>query len=161
LSIKKQLGLKFKQGKFQMRKFAVIAAAAAAIVASSAAFGATKTDTFDVKIKITGTCASVVGGDVLFADAAEVLGTESKTATVSVKCSKNMPYSLSLDTAAAVMTGAVSAETIPYSTAWSATTGTGAGAATPVDHTLTVSLTTASQPAVDDYSQTRTVTLTY
>jgi spore coat protein U-like protein len=144
-----------------MRKFAVIAAAAAAIAASSAAFGATKTDTFDVKIKITGTCASVVGGDVLFADAAEVLGTETKTATVSVKCSKNMPYTLSLDAVTAEMTGAVDGEKIPYSTAWSAASGTGAGAATAVDHTLTVSLTSASQPAVDNYSQTRTVTLTY
>ncbi len=144
-----------------MRKFAVLAAAAAAIAASSAAFGATKTDTFDVKIKITGTCASVVSGDVLFADAAEVLGTETKTATVAVKCSKNMPYTLSLDAATSEMTGAVDGEKIPYSAAWSATSGVGAGAATAVNHTLTISLTTAAQPAVDDYAQTRTVTLTY
>lgn len=144
-----------------MRKFAVIAAAAAAIAASSAAFGATKTDNFDVKIKITGTCASVVGGDVNFSDAAEVLGTETQTATVTVKCSKNMPYTLSLDSATPELTGAVDGEKIPYSAAFDTTSGTGAGASTGVDHTLTISLTTAAQPAVDDYSQTRTVTLTY
>jgi spore coat protein U-like protein len=144
-----------------MRKFAVIAAAAAAIAASSAAFGATKTDSFDVKIKITGTCAGVTAGAVSFADAAEVLGTETATSTIAVKCSKDMPYSLSLDSATPEMTGAVNAQKIPYSTTLSATTGTGQGAATPVNHTLTVKLTTAAQPAVDTYTQTRTVTLTY
>jgi spore coat protein U-like protein len=144
-----------------MRKFAVIAAAAAAIAASSAAFGATKTDSFDVKIKITGTCAAVTAGDVNFSDAAEVLGSETATSTVAVRCSKNMPYTLSLDSATSELTGAVDGEKIPYTAAFSASTGVGAGAATPVDHVLTISLTTAAQPAVDDYSQTRTVTLTY
>ncbi len=147
-----------------MRKFALIAAAV--VVASSSAFAGQKQDAFAVKVKITGTCA-VVAPDIDFGISETVVAGTTSAATVTVKCSNGLAYSLALDTpTASQMSGAIVANTdkIAYGLAFTTSTGIGIGMGTAVvaaPHTLTATLSTASAPVADDYSQARIVYVNY
>ncbi len=169
-----------------MRKFAQIIAAAAVAAASTSAFAGQKQDGFDVKVKITGTC-SVTAADFDFGTLTQVLGTETTTAKVGVKCSKTLAYSLAFDTATASMSGAAvgNTDTIPYSLNFETktqldgsgnpvldgsgnpitylhTSGVGLGmSAADIEHTVTAALTAASSPQPDDYKQARIVYVNY
>ncbi len=140
-----------------MRKLAIIAAAVAAV--SSPAFAA-KTQNFAVKVKITGTCNVDLPADISFPDAETVVSAVSATTTVTVQCSNGLAYTLSLD-ASSDMVGSVGSDTIPYSLTFASSTGTGAGMATDIDHVLTAAFTADSAPTVADYTDTRTVTVSY
>lgn len=147
-----------------MRKFAFIAAAV--VVASSSAFAGQKQDGFDVKVKITGTCA-VTAPDIAFADSEAVVAGTTANATVAVKCSNGLAYSLAVDAPAnSEMSGAIATNTdkIAYSLAFATNSGTGDGMGAPVvadTHTLTATLSASSAPAIDDYSQARIVYVNY
>lgn len=148
-----------------MRKFALIAAAVV-VVASSSAFAGQKQDGFDVKVKITGTCA-VVAPDIDFGISETVVGGTTSAATVTVKCSNLLPYSLALDAPLlSQMSGAnlLNTDKIAYGLVFGTNSGIGdgMGAAVIADpYTLTATLSTTSAPVADVYSQARIVYVNY
>jgi spore coat protein U-like protein len=162
-----------KQVKVLNMKKIAYTAAVAAFVASAApsAFAAQVSDAFDVKIKVNAVCL-VVANDVNFGTVTEVLGTETATGTVAVRCSKSTPFTLSFAAASAATTAsgnmagvtAGNTDTVPYALTMSGSSGTGAGlaAASAQNFTINGSIT-AAVPALkpDDYLAARTLYVNY
>jgi spore coat protein U-like protein len=142
----------------KMRKIALIAAALAAV--STSAVAATVDGNFTVKVKVNANCFVAVT-DVDFGTLTEV--TAAATATggaVSVRCSKNTPFTLALDAVGPMSNGT---DTIDYSLALSGTSGTGAGLGVPqaVSFTLSGALVANPTASPGDYTDARKVTVTY
>ncbi len=155
-----------------MNKFVkMIAVAAVAASSVTSAFAAQVSDGFDVKIKVNAVCF-VTAGDVNFGTVTEVLGTETATGAVSVRCSKSTPFTLSFAAASASTTAsgnmagvtAGNTDTVPYALTLSGSSGTGAGLGVPqaVAFTINGSIT-AAVPALnpDDYLAARTLYVNY
>jgi spore coat protein U-like protein len=149
----------------------IIAAAAVAASVIPAAQAAQVSDAFDVKIKVNAVCF-VTAGDVDFGTVTEVVGTETASGAVSVRCSKNTPFSISFAAASAATTAsgdmagvtAGNTDTVPYSLTLSGTSGTGAGLGVPNAQSFTINGSlTAAVPALtpDDYAHARTLYVNY
>jgi spore coat protein U-like protein len=154
-----------------MRKISFAVAAAAMIGASSSAFAAQANDGFVVKVVVNANCI-VVANDVDFGTITQVAGTETASGTVSVRCSKSTPFTLSLSPTAAVTTatgtlaGAIAGntDTVAYSVTLSGSSGTGAGmgVAQAVAFNINGALTAAAPTLTPDtYSAARTLYVNY
>jgi spore coat protein U-like protein len=141
------------------------------LASSNTVFAAQKTDPFDVRVVIAGTC-SILAADIDFGVLPEVLGTESKTADVQVKCSNGLPYNISFSATAASSTingnllgTGTNTDTIPFRVTMPAVisgTGTGMGATVAARiFTMTGTLPTASAPRADSYKSTQTVYINF
>lgn len=129
---------------------------------TTAASAATKSGTFNVRVKIVKSC-SVAATAVNFGNLSTVLGTETATSTVSVVCNVGTPYKLSFTAVAGGLTKTTNlvngANTIPANfklgTA-AAAAGTGSGT-----KTITISLTAKPFPVTGLYQATQTVNVVY
>jgi spore coat protein U-like protein len=154
-----------------MRKISLAIAAAALISTSSSVFAAQANDGFQVKVVVNANCI-VVANDVDFGTVTQVAGTETASGTVSVRCSKNTPFTLSLSPTAAVtsatgtLAGAIAGntDTVAYSVTLSGSSGTGAGMGVPqaLAFTINGALTTATPTLTPDtYTAARTLYVNY
>jgi spore coat protein U-like protein len=133
---------------------------AVVLVGSSSAEAATTNRNFTSHVKLNATCtvsATILDfGTVL----GPIVGTETTTSTVSVKCSKNAPYSLALSAGTRMVGVTTPADTVRYRAVFAAaTTGTGNGLAQAF--TIRGTLRVQATPSSQDYVATRTVTVTY
>jgi spore coat protein U-like protein len=144
-----------------MRKYLLPVAVAAVLVGASGAIAATANSNFNAHVKLNATC--IVSATTLEFGTLPglIVGGETATSNVSVTCSKNTAYALSLSAGSGSMVGVTTpADTVSYSAAFAAaTTGTGNGSA----QAFTINGTLAAQatPSAQDYNETRTVTVTY
>ena len=157
--------------------------AAGLMAATAGAFAATTTATFQVTANVNAQC-NVTTGDLAFGAVDPLGGNVDQTTTVSVKCTKNSPYTVGLN--AGTTTGATIAQrlmangsdTMDYNlytnaartTIWGNTavaptwvSGTGAGMGTPQVLTVYGRVPTGqTNLAVGSYTEpTITVTVTY
>lgn len=165
-----------------MRKF-IGAATAAAMMITGLAHAATTTTTFQVTATVLKTC-SVTAGTLAFGSYTPGAGAVTNSSTVAVRCTNGTPYTIALN--GGTTTGGTIAQrlmangadtlqynlftTSGYATIWgdgttgSTLSGTGAGVATPNNHTVNGQLpdSAANQGAVTgSFSDTVTVTVTY
>jgi spore coat protein U-like protein len=143
-----------------MRKYLLPVAVAAVLVGATNANAATATANFTAHVKLNATC-TVSATTLEFGTLPGlIVGGETATSNVSVTCSKNTAYALSLSAGTTMVGVTTPADTVTYSAAFAAaTTGTGNGSA----QAFTINGTLAAQatPSAQDYSATRTVTVTY
>jgi spore coat protein U-like protein len=143
-----------------MNKYLLSVAVVSALVGVSGAHAVTAQGNFAAKVKLNATCI-VSATDLNFGTLAGLIaGTETATSTVSVKCSKSTGWTLSLDAGSGAMAGLTTAtDTVAYSASLASTTGTGTGATQSV--VINGTLAVQNTPSAQDYSETRTVTVTY
>lgn len=166
-----------------MRKI-LLATLTAGVLSAGVAAAATTTTTFQVTATVQSTC-SATATTLAFPNYTPGAGAQTGTSTISVKCSKNTPYTVALN--AGTTTGGTLAQRLMasgvntlqynlYTTAAASTvfgdgtggtgtgTGTGAGVATANAMTVYGQLpdSATNQAAVPGaYSDTITVTVTY
>ncbi len=161
------------------------AIAATAMFAASAAHAETKSDTFQVKIEIQGSCDIISTEDVDFATHFANPGLVEAQGAVIVQCTTGQAYQVQLDggTNADVtdrqMVGAANSDTINYqlysnsgrTQVWGENlgtdtvdgTGTGFGTGAPFDQALIVYgvATLVGNETVDTYADTITATINF
>jgi spore coat protein U-like protein len=160
-------------GLTTLSKFNQIAASATAlaIALSLPAVAGQKSDPTEVSMSITGTCTVTVA-DVDFGSLEQVLGTEVINSSVSVLCSKGLPFRLTFSPTA--NTGSTAANLIPVGpgnpdripfrvTRVGPATGIGKGttASDVISVALRTNLTAARTPRPGTYVRARTIYINY
>jgi spore coat protein U-like protein len=143
-----------------MRKYLLPVAVAAVLVGASGAIAATANSNFNAHVKLNATCAVSASSLDFGTLPGLIAGGETATSNVSVTCSKNVGYALSLSAGGSMVGVTTPADTVSYSAAFAAaTTGTGNGSAQAF--TINGTLSAQATPSAQDYNETRTVTVTY
>ena len=163
-----------------MRKKSILSLAAVLAMLSTAAYAATATSNFQVKITIQAQCLAATTNDLDFGTSGVIAANVDATSTLQVQCTNSTPYNIGFDkgvNGASVTTrqmkGGPSNELISYamysdaarSVNWGNTIGTDTVAATGsgVGQSYTVYGRVPAQttPAPGNYTDTITVTVTY
>jgi len=154
--------------------------AAAGLSGNAAAQSATRTDDFEVRITIQGTCTVLTASDIDFGTTTPIAGTRNQTGAINVQCTNGTPYSLGLDGGNAddvanrrMSNGPVE---IPYTLSsvsaggsvwgndasnWVSGNGAGVGAAYEIEHEVYAQATLTGNEPAGTYTDTVTATLTY
>ena len=140
-------------------RFGVLALVAG-LQSLSPASAATTTANFNGHVKLVNSCAATATALDFGTLPGLILGTETTTSTLTVKCTKNAAYTMSLGAGSGAMSGVTTGtDKVNYTATLATTSGTGTGA----NQTFTINgaLSSQSTPSAQDYSETRTVTITY
>lgn len=150
-----------------MKKLLALLALALVSVATLPVQAATASGQFDVSISLAGTCKYVKTSDVAFTYASFQTGAQSETTAggFTVQCTKNLTYTLALDSTA-VLDAAVD---LNYTLALSSGAGTGDGSAQAYSVTGSILANQAGKCATaggvctnsTSGNKTRTLTITY
>ncbi len=143
-----------------MQKYLLPVVALAAIFGTSQANAATATANFNAHVKLVAACTMSATALDFGTLPGLILGTETTTSTLTVKCTKGAAYTLALSAGSGAMSGVTTpADKVTYTATLASTSGTGNGAAQSI--TINGSLAAQATPSAQDYSETRTVTVTY
>lgn len=140
-----------------MRKYFLFMAM---VVGASSSEAATSVKNFTSHVKLNAVCKVSATNLEFGILPGLILGTETTNSIVSVTCTKNAAYSLALSAGTRMFGVTLPADRVRYNSAFTAaTTGTGNGAAQLF--TIKGTLRVQPTPSAQDYSATRTVTVTY
>jgi spore coat protein U-like protein len=144
-----------------MHKYLLPVLAAAALFSATNANAYTATGNFTARITLLSSC-TVGATDLDFGTTAQITGVQTATSTVSVTCSNNRPFALSLNAVTEEMVGVtVNTEVVAYTTAWAGGVSTGTGTGASQNFTINGTLDAQATPSDQDYTQARVVTVTY
>jgi spore coat protein U-like protein len=143
-----------------MRKYFFLIAAIVSVLNLSDAHAKVSNSNFRARVRVVKVC-TVSATQLNFGTLPGlILGTETTTSTVSVKCSKNTPYTLSLNAGTRMNGVTVTTERVTYAASFAGgTTGNGTGATQ--TFTINGKLAVQATPRPQDYTATRIVTVTY
>ena len=162
-----------------MRKNLTLSLAAVLAMLGTAAYGATATSNFQVRMTIQAQCLAAVASDLDFGTSGVLTANVDATSTLQVQCTNTTPYNIGFDagtgSGSTVTTRKMTSgtATINYSlysnagrtTNWGNTVGTDTVAATgtgaSVSHTVYGRVPAQTTPAPAAYTDTITVTVTY
>lgn len=151
-----------------MSKFTRIALALGLVAASTFASAADESANIAVTATVPGVCRLTAPATLAITADPSVGGNASNTASVSFKCTKNMTYNFTVNTendgsVSGNLTGAVNAETMPYTATWTQPSGTGIGFSTAVNANIAVTITQANyeDKSADSYTGTVAVNINY
>ncbi|MCT2557859.1 spore coat U domain-containing protein [Tsuneonella sp. YG55] len=160
-----------------MRKFAICAAALAATVATPAMAGpnGTITQTMDVLLNVQTSCTLTTPPAMNFGSVNTVTAGTTTTATTSVQCTPNTPYTLRVDNGqhADLTSGqrrlqaTAGTVTVDYdllqadTTAWPVAGVGGTGSGTAQNYSMVGKLVQTTEVAAGNYADVLTITLDY
>jgi spore coat protein U-like protein len=156
-----------QQASQSMRKLVLTSLAVVLVVPPLPAFAVNKSAAFTSRIRIyTGCLISL--GDLVFAPTFTLTGTETATSTVTILCSKHVPWRLSFSSTGpnpsttGVMTGVTpgNTSTINYSMGFNGN-ATGTGTGFPQSKPLNATITTVGNVTADNYIQPRVLYVIY
>ncbi len=143
-----------------MRKYLLPIVAFAAVVGANQAQAATATANFNAHVKIVAACTTSATALDFGTLPGLILGTETATSNLTVTCTKGAAYTLALSAGSGSMSGVTTpADKVTYTASLASTSGTGNGLAQTV--VINGALSAQATPSAQDYSETRTVTVTY
>ncbi len=149
------MNLKNKFGSLAMA-FAFLANAMAALPANAT----TATANFNGHVKLVAACTASATNPDFGTLPGLIQGTETVTSTLTVKCTKNAAYSMVLVPGSGAMSGTTNpSDKVTYTATLA--TGSGTGTGSNQSYTINLALTPQTTPSAQDYSETRSVTITY
>jgi spore coat protein U-like protein len=163
-----------------MRKVIGLGAAVGLVILSTAAYAATTTANFQVRLSITAQCLAATTTDLDFGSSGFLLSNVDVQSSIQVQCTNTTPYNVGFDkgvngasVTARQLKGGPSNETINYAiysnsgrtTNWGNTIGTdtvtGTGNGTPQTIQVYGRVPPQTTPTPGNYTDTITVTVTY